>query len=473
MKQQRNSKSLFEILLVIGAILLIPLFFAIGSQAAQGTETTPTVVLWPSPSPIGAAAQVVVASPTAIPPTPVARGKQPPACTFPLAQIKPVESKPENYTFSEPHVVLTASEGNPLNVAEWLPDNQQVLITEGLRNQYVDNNNTAPQQSISLYNLETGKLKVYAVRTEVSEPPVWQPELNRVVYPALNFTSLDKLKGIRIFTRQLKVSDGNPDDTQLLADNLRFPFVIQPGKNEILYFTDKKMSKLDKSLKKLSLASFDSDQWDYAKERRDNKPVSYQMVWQPGTSFVFLYSESGYSLQGGYAFMLNTTNGNVCELNLGGQINRFPRWSSDGRFLAFARATSYTEFSNTVDLAVLDSITGDLRTLDVVPPNVKGQHYVTDLTWTPDNLHLLVFADIPSTYDNFKTMHHKLYFVDFTTGQSAPLFPEFKSFFAYGIPGMNNFAWSPDGLKLLMRCPSLKGRTTDRFCLISVQRTKP
>ncbi|MEW6406712.1 MAG: hypothetical protein AB1649_33445, partial [Chloroflexota bacterium] len=301
---------------------------------------------------------------------------------------------------------------------------------------------------------------------------MWQSELNGVVYSALNFTSLDKVKNIHIFTRELRVSYGNPDATQLLADNLQFPFVIKPGENEILYLSDKKMSKLDKSLKKLSLASFDPDQWDYAKSRRNDSPVEYQMAWQPGTPLVFLYSGGGYSLQGGYAFVLNTNNGHICELNLGGPVDRVARWSSDGHYLAFAKAKSYTEFSDTIDLAILDSITGDLRTIDVVPPDVKGQYSVTDLTWTPDNLHLLVFVNIPSMYDSFETMHHKLYFVDFTTGQSVPLFPEFKSFFAVGTSGKNNFAWSPDDLKLLIRCPSLTGRTTDRFCLISVQRSE-
>jgi|CXWL01.1.fsa_nt_gi hypothetical protein len=460
MKRSIKTKNMLEAILVIGLILIIPLFFAINSAANQPEE--PNTVAPASPA---VAASVPEESNELKP-------KQPPACTFPLAEIKAKESKPEEYVFSEPQVVLTAPEGNPLNVAQWLPDNQQVLITEGLHNQYVDNNNTAPQQSISLYNLETGKSKLYAIRTETDETEMWQPELNGVVYSALNFTSLDKAKGVRIFTRQLWVSYGDPDATQLLADNLQFPFVVKPNENEILYLSDKKMSKLDKSLKKLSLASFDPDQWDYAKSRRNDRAVSYQMAWQPGTPLVFLYSGGGGSLQGGYTFVVNTSNGHICELDLGGPVDWAARWSSDGRYLAFARAKSYTGFSDTIDLAVLDSVTGDLRTIDVVSPDVKGQHYVTDLTWTPDNLHLLVFVNILSAYDSFETMHHKLYFVDFVTGQNDPLFPEFKSFFAEGIRGMNNFVWSPDGSKLLARCPVMGPPATNHFCLISVQRTE-
>jgi hypothetical protein len=40
-------------------------------------------------------------------------------------------------------------------------------------------------------------------------------------------------------------------------------------------------------------------------------------------------------------------------------------------------------------------------------------------------------------------------------------------FFADGMP-MNNLAWSPDGSKLLIRCPTME---EDRVCFISIQRT--
>jgi hypothetical protein len=303
MKRLRTTKGLLEALVVIGLILLIPLFFTMRTTAEQNAASMPRAL----PTVANAPAEGNALAP-----------KQPPACTFPLAGTTTAESMPESYTFSEPKVVLTAAEGNPLNVVQWLPDNQQVLVTEGLRNQYVDNNNTAPQQSISLYNLETGESKLYAVRNETGETEIWQPELNGVVYSALNFTLLDKAKGNRIFTRELRVSYGDPDATQLLADNLQFPFIVKPGENEILYLSDKKMSKLDKSLKKLSLASVDPAQWDYAKSRRDDRPVDYQMAWQPGAPLVFLYSGAGLSSGGGYTFIFDTTTGSICELNLSG-----------------------------------------------------------------------------------------------------------------------------------------------------------
>ena len=311
------------------------------------------------------------------------------------------------------------------------------------------------------------------MRANSYEPPIWQPDINGVVYSTLNYTNIDRKNGVYKFTRQLWISYGNPDAAQLLADNLtQFPLAINPVGSEIIFLSDKQISKLQKSLKVIPAISFDPTQWDYAKSRRDNQPVSYQMAWQPGTSLILLFSEGGVSFQGGYAFILDTSTGSICELNLGGPVDRVVRWSSDGRYMAIARATSYTGFSDSEDLVIFDSNTGNLRTVNVVPQDVIGKHFVTDITWTPDNLHLLVLENIPSTYDphDFKTLHHELYFVDLISNKSIQLFPEFKSFFGNGIPGMNNFVWSPDGSKLLIRCPVMQGNGIDRFCLISIHK---
>ena len=68
---------------------------------------------------------------TALPDEPIAQ-TQPtpiPGCTFPLPQAAPPVGAPPPlaaYHFTEPRVVQT---GGLLQVAEWLPDNQRLLIT--------------------------------------------------------------------------------------------------------------------------------------------------------------------------------------------------------------------------------------------------------------------------------------------------------------------------------------------------------
>jgi Tol biopolymer transport system component len=455
MKQSQKVKSWLEALLIVGLILIIPLFFAIKSRAnslvAPNAPVPPTVVANAPESSIAV------------------KPKQPPACTFPLAQITTAASTPENYTFSEPQVVLTAPKGNIYNIAEWLPDNQQVLMTEDLRNVDVGNDKSI-QQSIGLYNPETGETKVIAFRDLTYAPPSWLPDLDAAVYPAITYTSIDRKNGTSKFTRQVLLSYGDPDTVQILVDNLsETSLAIKPDGSEIMYLSDKKISKLDKSLKKLAAPSFDFSQWDYGKGRRDKNPVSYNMAWQPNTSLVFLYSVAGGTANGGYTFILDTNTGQICELDMGGWAGR-ARWSSDGRYLAIDRSAVYIGFTNSTDLVVLNTITGDLHTTGIVSQDVDGKHYVSDFTWAPDNRHLLVLEDVPSTYDPYRieTIHHELYLVDFTSGQSLKLFPEYKSFAANSDARWNNFAWSPDGSKLLIRCSANR---VDRICSIAVQRT--
>jgi hypothetical protein len=364
MKQSRKIIAL----LAGGLILVILLFFANKNTTRQSPQTageTVTPAVSPSPD-YGATATHILSIPTSIvtltyvaslpkwptivttptvpiPPTATST-LQPPACTFPLANVKYPESEPEEYTFSEPQVVLTAPQGNALEVAQWLPDNQQVLVTEYLRDQYVESNDTVPQHSISLYNLETGESKLYTTHYPAGALPIWMPTINGVVYSSANYTQIDKLHGVYQYVRQLGVSYGNPDTAQLLADNLsKTTLLVKPDGSEILYFLDNQISKFDKSLNKLPSIPFDPAQWDYSKEHRNKSPVRYRMAWQPGTSLVFVYSSAGIvSSEGGYTFMLDTTTGHVCELNFGGWASN-AHWSSDGRYLAIVRSKSYSE----------------------------------------------------------------------------------------------------------------------------------
>lgn len=449
MKPSRKVKSLLEILFVIGLILIIPLFFAIKSLA--GSQAEPTI-----PAPV-----VPTALQNAEPLT-TAAAKQPPQCTFPLAQTTTVESVPGEYSFSEPQVVLTAPKGNVYHIVEWLPDNQQVLMTEALHNGFVMGNSNTSQEAISLYNPETGELKVYAIRPETQEPPAWQPESNFIVYPIMNYFDIDRKNRTYKLTRQIWVSYGDPDTVQMLDDNLpQLPLAIKPGGSEMIYLSDKNISKLDKSLKKLPSAPFDSAQWDYAKTRRNDIPVSYKMAWQPGTSLIFLYSE-GAMQGGGYTFILNADTGQVCELNLGGWA-QVAHWSSNGRYLAFIRVKDYAFLYPRSELTLLDIATGNLTMFNVTPQEIAGQHYVRDFIWAPDNRHLLAIGEIYTSSNN--QSETGLYLVDSVSGQSTHVVPENKGFvFSHD----NDFAWSPDGSKVVIHCPT---QAVDQICLISVQRT--
>jgi WD40 repeat protein len=480
----KRNRTLF----LIGLLLALALLFASQNLTRQDPQTAgetvgPVVSLSPD---YGQTATYVLSIPTnnitatyraSLPkfPTPIESSAtpitptttstlQPPQCTFPLAEITNAELMSEEYTFSEPLVVLTSPQGNQYNVVEWLPDNQQVLITEALRNVKIGNDPI--QETISLYNPEANEVKVIASRHFTYAPPFWLPDLNAAVYPARYYIEIDKNKHLYQFTNQIWASYGNPDTAQILADDLpQLLLAVKPDGSETIYLSDKELFRRDKSLRKLPSVSIDPSKWDYAKARRNNNPVPYKMTWQPDTSLIFLYSAAGGTGEGGYTFILNADTGQVCELNLGGWADR-ARWSSNGRYLAIVRSAVYSGFGYSTDLVILDTITGNLYPIGVVSQDIGSEHYVEDFTWAPDNRHLLALGH-GFQNANPGSVYHDLYLVDFMSGQSLHLFPEFKSFIAHGAP-WNNFAWSPDGSKLLIRCT---GDRTDRMCFMFVQRT--
>ena len=444
MNKSSKVKGVLEILLVIGLILIIPLFFAIKTAAnSQPAQNTP--------------APAVPATAQNIPPTSTITAQRPPACTFPLAQITAEESKPENYTFSEPKAVLTDPD-NLYDIVEWLSDNQRVLVTQEIR----DRSSVIIQQSIELYNPQTGETQVYAMRNQTTEPPSWYSELNAVVYPDTNVLGIDKINNRYNFTRQIRVSHGNPHATELIADNLpQFYVAVKPGGSELVYLSDKKISKRNNSLKEIPSTPFNSAQWDYAKGRIRELPVSYKMAWQPSTSLLFFYSDGDTG--GGYTFILDSNTGQVCELHLGGWATR-AHWSPNGRYLAITRYQGIRP-TDSSDLAILDAVTGNLYTMRVTSQEVDGKHYVSDIAWAPDIRHILVAGSILTFQSTGQVDSEGLYLVDFISGQSDYLLPAYR--FSVGS-GRSNLAWSPDGSKLLVRCPTIED---ERVCFISVQRS--
>lgn len=452
MNRPRTFKELLEILLVIAAIILIPLFFAIRSQAGQMADVItpiPEVTNIPGGTSVAPVAPIFppVAQPTAAPA--VALGKQPPTCTFPLAQIKTAASTPQNYTFSDPQVVLT-DKLQP-DIVDWLPDNQNVLI---MPLKLIDLGINGYQQTIELFNPETKETQIYAIRRKGAEaPPIWNPKLNAVVYAATNVLGEDSATNQLKFTRQIRISYGNPNDTQILADNLpQYYMAVKPDGSQTVYLQEKQFVKLDASLRPLPSVAFNQKAQDYKHENTGNATVDYQMAWRPSSSQIFLYNWAYDNL--GYTYIMETDTGRLCNLDFGGWA-LVTRWSPNGRYLAIIRAQGRVPLQSS-DLAVLDTATGNLYTLGV-PQEIGGRHILKDIAWAPDNRHLFF---IGSSNDYSGT----LFLGDFISGQVDHILPSYK-FMAINVG--TNLAWSPDGSKLLMNCPI--SEEVSQVCLISVQ----
>jgi hypothetical protein len=308
MKQSRKVNTLLAAVLVLVMLLL----FANQRMMRQNPQVvreivTPTASPSPAISPFPAAFLVVL-TPTPISPdflthtaltetarptfTPEATSTlDPHACVFPLAQTTKKESVPQNYTFSKPQVVLT---GDYPDVAGWLPDNQNVIIMPVAAHQFdgID----GYLQTIELFNPETKETHVYATRRGTGEEPLaWNSALNAIIYPVPNVLGIDKTTNRLIVNRQIRISYGNPDTTQLLMDGLPqyYPMTIKPDGSQIVYWENNGKQNYKLYRHKVSQESLEPEQlipFDSALFGNEGYSITYDMTWRPNASQLFLYS---------------------------------------------------------------------------------------------------------------------------------------------------------------------------------------
>jgi len=412
---------------------------------------------------------IPVASPTTIQPTANLApeiNNYLPICTFPLQQTVMVESPPEKYTFAEPKVVFT-DELQP-EIVDWLPDSQNAII---MPKTLIDLGINGYQETIELFNPETQKIQIYAIRRDSEGMPAWNPELNAIVYPntkiIVNDTDILKSQ----FFSQLKISYGNPDETQLLVDDLlAHSITVKPDGSQIIYYkndeelVNKFFSRMifDGSLQAEKLLSINLAQDEIYSVN------TYETVWRLGTSQMFFYSNVSPTDQ---AILFDINYGRPpCTISFNGWVY-FARWSPNGKYLAVIKSpSSHTSLWASYNLSILDGLTGNFYQIDskkMVPEEMKEccRHIVSNFSWAPDNRHLIVMgtADFAGTGEHNPI--NKLYLVDSISGDVDDLFPSYKFNIAWKGTGL---AWSPDGLKLLADCPT---EEQGQLCLFAVKST--
>ena len=317
------------------------------------------------------------------------------------------------------------------------------------------------QQTIEVFNPDTKEINIYAIRRRIEQaPPAWSPAINAILYPDMNVLK-DSTGSNFKFTRQLRISYGNPDNTYLLADDLpQYGMAVKPDGSQIAYLAEKQLVIFDASLNLVSKIAFDRKALDFKRKNSDNLDVViYKMLWRPNSSQIFLYNRAPDNL--GYTYIMDSSNGQLCVLDFGGWADT-ARWSPDGRYLAIVRVKGHIPIDS-ADAAVLDTATGMLYALDAVGAEKDEEHFVQDIAWSQDNRHLLftvatVYSETTFTYEGI------LYLGDFLAGQVARVFPSYK----FNVhAGTMNLAWSPDNSKILMNCPTPEG--VAQMCLIFVQ----
>lgn len=399
---------------------------------------------------------IPAASPTVIQPTATLApevNSYLPICTFPLKQTAMAESSPDKYTFAEPKIVFT-DELQP-DIVDWLPDSQNVII---MPKTLIDLRLNGYQETIELFNPETQKTQIYVIRREGAGMPAWNPELKAIVYPDTKMIGTD-IKNVK-FSSQLKVSYGNPDATQLLADDLLYHSItVKPDGSQIVYH--KNNTDLVNQL-------FSRMVFDGSLQTEKLLPVNLgHMAWRLGTSQMLFYS---YVSPTDQTILFDVTNGQSCTISFNGWVY-FARWSPNGRYLAVIKSpSSHLSLWADLNLSILDGQTGNFYQIDskkVGPAEMKDccKHIIGDLSWAPDNRHLIVMGTADFVGTGTHNPIEKLYLVDFISGDVDDIFPSYE--FSIGWWG-TGLAWSPDGSKVLANCPT---EEQGRLCFISVKNT--
>jgi hypothetical protein len=245
--------------------------------------------------------------------------KQPPACTFPLAHTTMEESTPEEYTFSEPQKVNIDLSFKDIDLYQWLPDNQRVLIGGG-RTEYSETG-----YSIELLNPQTGESQIFGARPwpSIDVPPIWVPGLDAVIYPTTliprssnppltrDSNGIPIIPPSRNYRRQLWLSKGDPanvqpvEDEQVTVTHDRRPTVgsvfttaISPDGRQTVYMDDTGSQLYVRNITNGSLQtapapSFNAAEWDYRRLGNTPIPISFQMAWRPNSDHIFLYNSIG------------------------------------------------------------------------------------------------------------------------------------------------------------------------------------
>jgi len=386
---------------------------------------------------------------------------QAPACTFPLAQTTTEDAPPDSYTFSQPKLVFT---GMP-DIAGWLPDSQNVIIMPVKSIDFWPHGN---EQTIELFNPESKETQVYAIRRQDVGMPAWNSELKAIVYQDTKMIGT-QVEDAKYFS-QLRISHGDPDNTQLLADDLQIQLtMVRPDGSQIVYLQNSGKQTYRLYGRMLSAGTLEAEQlipFDSAQFGQADYPIPYNLVWRKGTSQIFFHS---YYSSTDKTILVDVDSGKSCTLSFNGWVY-FARWSPDGRYLAVIKSPARISPWDSFDLGVLDAQTGKLYQMDttkVDPAEMKDccRHLIEDLSWAPDNHHLVITGTAAMTGTTTYVPVDRLYLVDFLSGDVDALFPSYQ--FNTDRWG-TSLAWSPDGTKLLARCSIEK---QGRLCLISVKST--
>ncbi|MCQ3954007.1 MAG: hypothetical protein DPW15_12155 [Chloroflexi bacterium] len=444
-------KNLLKPFLAVLLILLVFSAVVARSNAAPGVAQLSTATNTPR---ITATAPLPTKTPYNLHSTPA--GNRPPQCAFPLESLGFQESAiaspaMENFSFSEPQVVLSSPDG--ISLVAWLPDNKTLLIKR--------RQPSSVKETIETFNTRTRQSQIYAVQ-DGSSNPIWLSDLNAVAYT----TSVGKSNNSSKVDRyELWISYGSLEKQRLISADVSLHSAALLGE-KLMYLSPS--------------AGVRPQIWDGTAERAQTTPIDLEsFVYSKFPQFpvstpalarnlqIASHPQGRWSAFYGSAllFLADSETGQVCEIDLGVE-NTLPRWaydlrwSADGRYLAMITTSAYPgelikrNFINTLDVSTGAIYQSDLGS------------FIDTIDWVP-NAPVLTALARTNLGDGRGTSG--LFLVNVIQGQAQ----QALTWHLFG--GTNNLAvWSPDRKSIAVDCtwrdtlPAITPADKFRICLIQV-----
>jgi len=441
-----TAGNIIGILIIIGAGVVLVLTLK-GASPSDNQPTTFQSPIEKVVAPTATSALVQFSSPI----KPTATPYVPPLCTFnaktSVEELVP-ESLLDKYVFSEPKVIL--SHKGPIEISQWLPDNQRILISR-------ENTDTG-LSFIETVDIKTQRIDKYGEGHLGSLPPsrkfVWLTVDNSVAFTTLEPDS----------HYALHISQGEGTVETEAPDLVSGYLAVHPDGQQLTFgpYNSARPQSFDITTKQIQTLDTKGTTASSETEGYIDFWSRYQSVWHPDGKRLAYFNNQAF-------FLFNTESGETCEIDLGTipdygkRWALFAQWNPDGRYLAVRRTVGEPPVPF-IDLTIIDTKTGKLRTLDIG----DGEN-IYAIAWGANNRDILAIAQVVTRQNPIKVNGHNVYIVDTITGSYRQMLQNSEFFFS----GNTGVAWTLDGEHIALMCPTFLPTepTMDegRLCIIDVE----
>jgi dipeptidyl aminopeptidase/acylaminoacyl peptidase len=439
-----------------GIIVIFVLFWAISLIPAKQNRNPVKSgftgsTLYPAPlqiteQPTQTTQVKVDAYPPPIEPTIQAKSNiQPPICKNKSLLIENLNSQSlETLSISEPEVLFESSA--PIGIADWLPDNQNILIAKSLLN---------GSENIESLNVKTKEDQQIITRQTSGSKPIWLDGNNSLVYADLSNNKF----GLVVFDKtKNKFNKINQD---------LFNFSLSSNGTDLAFFSLSDPDKLQLWNSNSYTISLNYDLSKYKYQTQTNNSLvgpgkTFQTTWQPNGNNIALFGI-------GYLYLFDIEDQSVCEAPINqyyksSRIYKSVKWSSDGKFLAVVSTDLESQMSTSENELIIWNITDN----NIIKPEIKTS-FIYGITWSGSSNTLAFLSKEGITPLGAPIMNLFLVSIE------NMFIKQINSKIQFGGGSSDDWqlSWSHDGSELAVKCPLWQPNSAsikeDRICLISIK----